>query len=270
MGNTIQQPNGKGIIVRIEHDKLEDGDTFQDHLLKNHETWEVYEIGADTPEADKLYYSENHLEFGDDEEEKRVYAAFSEEINNRYPMKNVEEDYEDELREAEIDGDPQFDRHDIARNIQLTVGLKLLIQDFYESYEEVIKLHPKTPLRNLIASPEQAKDHWNQKGTVAKHNSIKDVIEKNYRGKELIAAVCDPCFRLDYFPVDKQGWPKKFEKELLPKEFDAETAYNRFERTVKQRANEVYRGYKKAILANPEIPVSMIITQEKSAARENE
>ena len=107
----------------------------------------VSEIGAD--EAEHLHYSDNQLSLGDKDEEKRIYATFSEEINRRYPMSAVEEDYEDELRAAEIDGDPEFDRHDIARNIQLNVGLKLLIRDFYTAYEEVINLHPQTPLKKF-------------------------------------------------------------------------------------------------------------------------
>ena len=154
MGNTIEQQNGKGIIMRLVHESLNDNITFEDYFLENHDTLSAAAIGVDP--AKHLYYSDNHLEFGDKDEEKHVYAAFSEEINRRYPMSTVEEDYEDELRSAEIDGDQEFDRHDVARNIQLTVGLKLLIRDFYEAYEEVINLHPKTPLKNLIAPQTQA------------------------------------------------------------------------------------------------------------------
>ena len=96
------------------------------------------------------------------------------------------------------------------------------------------------------------------------------MIEKNYHGKELIAAVGTSYFQLDFFAVDKQGWPNKFAKELLPKEFDAESAYSQFERTVKQRLDEIYTAHKKTILANPELPLRTIIAQEKADNRSRE
>ena len=39
MGNTIQQLNGKGIIMRMVLEGLDDGIAFEDYLLQNHDTW---------------------------------------------------------------------------------------------------------------------------------------------------------------------------------------------------------------------------------------
>ena len=262
---TIQQPNGKGIIMTLEHDKLRDDITFAEYFLENHGSWEAAELGTD--EAESLYYSDNHIDFGDEAEEKRIYAAFSEEINRRYPAESVEDDYREELEQATIDADPDCDRHDVARNIQLSVGLKLLIRDFYEAYADVIDKHPKTPLKDLIALPAAAAAYWHKKKKPQKHNSLKEVIEKKYSAKELIGAVGDQYFRLDYFAVDRDALIDKFSKELSPKKYDSEEGYAQLERTIIELQHEVFSAHKNAILANPELPLSKIIAKEKESLR---
>ena len=251
--------------MTLEHDKLRDGITFNEYFLENHGAWEAGEIGTD--EAQSLYFSENHIEFGDKAEEKLVYATFSEEINRRYPTDAVEEDYRDELEQATIDADPDCDRHDVSRNIQLSVGLKLLIRDFYENYSDVIDQHPRAPLKDLIAPPAAAASYWHKKKKPQKHNSIKEVIEKNYSGKELIGAVGDQYFRLDYFAVDRDAVIAKFNNELSPKKYDSEEGYAQLERTIIELQHEVFSAHKNAILANPELPLSKIIAKEKESLR---